>query len=261
MQIFCFHVKLLSSGDLAWQELKQAGVQLLYSEEEEGKIKIFGEAKIETLNSCLSECPSIANAHPAQLPETDWQMQWETHAKNFREGFMHLKVLEKDIILQPGPGFGDLSHPTTKLVFELMPPYVENQLVIDVGCGSGILSLAALALGASQVIGIDIEEAALSHARKNAELNEMSSSIIFCSPEEFIPPPTQKVVLMNMISSQQLIAWLSLSPLHFSTSFLITSGILDEEKGSYLKMIKNWGFQVKEESLKEGWWGFIFTPK
>ena len=103
-----------------------------------------------------------------------WEKQWELFAPNFKNGKAHIDLTPygcpEILQLYPGPGFGDLSHPTTRIVLELMQPYIQNHAVLDIGCGSGILSLAAAAMGASEVYGYDIDPEAVEHAKKNATL-------------------------------------------------------------------------------------------
>ena len=72
-----------------------------------------------------------------------WDQQWELFAPQFKEGKAHIDLTDygvcKTLQLYPGPGFGDLSHPTTRLVLQLMKPHLQQRLAIDIGCGSGIL--------------------------------------------------------------------------------------------------------------------------
>jgi ribosomal protein L11 methyltransferase len=77
--------------------------------------------------------------------------------------------------LDPGQGFGTGAHPSTRLVLdELMARLTGGERVLDVGCGSGVLGLAALRLGASSAVGIDIEAPAVETTRRNAELNGLA---------------------------------------------------------------------------------------
>ena len=145
----------------------------------------------------------------------DWDEQWALHAPNFFNGFAHvfLKHYGKDDLsfkLAPGAGFGDLSHPTTQLMLHLMPKRITSP-IIDIGCGSGVLSLAAKLLGAPEVFGIDISEEAVSHAQENRMLNQLD-----CIFAKTLPRiPQGPLLLMNMISSEQKVAW-EISPKNFS---------------------------------------------
>jgi len=200
---------------------------------------------------------------PARVPEelsagvVDWTSQWAIHGRNFFDGCVHLNVAGREIRLFPGPGFGDLSHPTTRLVLELMPRHVKGATVLDVGCGSGVLSLAAHALGAEKVLGIDIDPEAVEHARHNARQNEMQD-IHFCLPQVLKLPPGKKiVVLMNMIRTEQESAWNAL-PQPFPFKTCITSGVMAEERSHYQKQTHRWGWKLQSEIEQEGWLGFEY---
>jgi ribosomal protein L11 methyltransferase len=83
--------------------------------------------------------------------------------------------LDNLLELDPGQGFGTGAHPSTRLVLEeLMARLTGGERVLDVGCGSGVLGLAALRLGASEAVGIDIEAPAVETTRRNAGLNSLA---------------------------------------------------------------------------------------
>lgn len=194
------------------------------------------------------------------MKKIDWEKQWELHTPNFKKGLAHIDLSEyggpkSNFLLKPGPGFGDLSHPTTRLMLELMPKKISCP-VIDIGCGSGILSIAARFLGAPVVFGIDIDREALCHAKENSALNGLDR-IFFSSTLPPIDPPV--LILMNMISSEQTNAWKAVSPLHSIKKNLIISGILKQEAQKFLKekVPSSYGQLKKEKSLCD-WSGFYF---
>ncbi len=85
---------------------------------------------------------------------------------------------KESIIIEPGYAFGSGSHETTRLCLEMMQSLdFENKSVIDVGCGSGILSIAAKKLGADAVIGVDIDEMAMKASENNLLLNDMAGEV------------------------------------------------------------------------------------
>ena len=176
----------------------------------------------------------------------DWNKQWELHAPNFKDGFAHVQLKENlSFKMKPGPGFGDLSHPTTRLMLKMLPEKIEGT-VIDVGCGSGVLSLAAKLLGADRVFGIDIDQEAIDHAKQNAQLNHLH-----CFFGKNLPHiPTHPLILMNMISSEQKIAWNALPK--FESYRLIVSGYPLEEKEPHFD-----GALIKK-SILDGWKGYVF---
>ena len=183
----------------------------------------------------------------------DWNKQWELHTPYYNKGLAHVYLRDYGgpdchFYMKPGPGFGDLSHPTTKLMLQLMPKKITSP-VIDMGCGSGVLSLAAKLRGSPQVIGIDIDEKAIAHARENAKLNELDCQFEKLVKRSFRCP----LILMNMISSEQKVAWNTLPKLQDYT--LILSGILVEERAPF----KHYGTVLKQVEL-DGWLGFKIQP-
>lgn len=195
----------------------------------------------------------------------DWQSQWEAHALNFREGHLHLDLsgwgFATLIRLKAGPGFGDMSHPTTRLMLNMMHPHVLRQTVIDIGSGSGILTFAALGMGAEHATGIEIDPEAITHAQESACLNPRGAEAIFVAPEAFTPPGKKSIVLMNMIRTEQKIAWESVPSLHQEVKKVIISGILQEERELYLEQARGWGWVLHEEQELNGWLGFYFITR
>ncbi len=195
--------------------------------------------------------------------EIDWQKQWADFAPRFHDGLAHIDLNTLGgpvLLLKPGPGFGDLSHPTTRLVLALMAPHVKDKIVFDIGCGSGILSIAAILLGAKQAYGIDIDEDAVAHSQENATVNKVEAKTNFSStiaPEWVSDEPL--VIVMNMIESEQTAAWQSIPALHSKKAIIITSGLLSSQREHYLQLAKSWGWRLLEESEEEGWIGFIFS--
>lgn len=120
--------------------------------------------------------------------------------------------------------------------------------VIDIGCGSGILSLAAFYAGAPKVYGIDTDKEAIEHAQTNAKLNNVN--IFFGATLPKIH--TRCLVLMNMISSEQTIAWETNKELHAHIQTLIVSGIPTTQK-NYV----SYGTLIEKKEL-EGWLGFSY---
>jgi ribosomal protein L11 methyltransferase len=194
----------------------------------------------------------------------DWEMQWELHAPNFSEGRLQLPLapygVEGTLDLHPGPGFGDFSHPTTKLTAQMMAALVKNKTVVDIGCGSGILTLLALKLGASKALGIDCDPLSVEHARENAKRSGQKAH--FYLPDR-APLPNNSCLLMNMIASQQQEALTQYAPLFKNPLYIVTSGILEEDQ-DYLAKTEHWGWKLLKKESLDGWMGFVFinpSPK
>lgn len=194
----------------------------------------------------------------------DWKAQWAAHSPHFKEEGLQIDLSTYSLInsnsilhLNAGPGFGDLSHPTTRLTLSMMAPHVRDKTVYDIGCGSGVLSLAALFLGAPFAYGIDIDPQAIDHAKENAILNHLEDKVSFLQPDQLSSvTPNESVIVMNMIRSQQELAWSSLPQLHSLSTLCFTSGILASEKKSYISDCYQKGWKLIKEYQEENWMGF-----
>lgn len=177
----------------------------------------------------------------------NWQHQYQLFAPNFHNGKAHVDLGEFGTLeLLPGPGFGDYSHPTTRLTLKLMS--VKDKSVLDIGCGSGILSIAAMKMGAKSAHGIDIDLDAIAHAKENAKLNNVKVSFSKKSVQS-------DVILMNMIFSEQKVAYQS------GAKEMITSGILESQKDSYVQWVNSLGWDLVEVTQEEEWLGFRWKSR
>ncbi len=185
----------------------------------------------------------------------DWQQQWALFAPNFKNGKAHIPLPNNTTLqLIPGAGFGDLSHPTTHLMLEMLKQQASGETIVDIGTGSGILALAALLIGANKAFAIDIDPEALLHTRTNARLNSLENKIqIGFSLPKKLP---KSLFLMNMIFCEQK----EFGPVQWNrfAKLWIVSGILEEQKKEYLKQVKEWGWTPHSEYQKGEWMGWIF---
>lgn len=169
--------------------------------------------------------------------DINWENQSELHSPYYYEGFIEFEGLK----LKAGRGFGDLSHPTTRLTLSLMKDL--SGTVYDLGCGNGILACVAKVRGSEEVFAWDIDQEALKLAKENAKLNNLDV--------HFEPILQANVILLNMIFSEQKNALVGIS-----ADKIISSGILKEERESYLHFMKD--FSIVEEIEEEGWLAFSF---
>ncbi len=126
-----------------------------------------------------------------QIADQNWMEAWKQNYKSILIG-QRLLILPAwlespdpqriPIKIDPGMAFGTGTHPTTQLCLALMEKSTivnrKSKIVIDVGCGSGILSIAALKLGAEKVLGVDIDIESVKNSRENADLNEVGDELI-----------------------------------------------------------------------------------
>lgn len=255
------HLRPNTDVDAAWDLLEANGITPLFSSETpEGICEIIVEAS-EKSQQTFSFIDKIVPYEGAQ--ETDWTAQWQTHGHQFSDGYVHVDVGGTILKLSPGPGFGDLSHPTTLLTLQLMTPHVKDHYVLDIGSGSGILTVAAAALNAKHAYGVDIDADAVVHAQRNAEINILQRKTTFCLPEGFIEPtePGKWVVVINMIWSEQRQAWPMWIEKANRAEKIIVSGLLATERGAYLSFVNQWGWALIDEHQQGEWIALTLKPK
>ena len=152
--------------------------------------------------------------------------------------------------MDPGLAFGTGGHPTTRLCLRwLYNAVVDDMSVLDYGCGSGILSIAAMKLGAASTYGVDIDPVALEAARSNAVLNTVQTQ--FCLPDE-LPDLTFDCVLANILANPLIM----LAPLLASRvkqgGWVVLSGLLDHQRDDLLLVYDSW-FDMESREGEEGW--------
>lgn len=246
----------------AWNYFEEKEITILYGSQEEGLAELVIELEEK---AAYPQKKWIESISPFTLPPIDWENQWARHGSDYRDGMVHvdLTTFSKNtpfLLLKPGPGFGDFSHPTTRLSLKLLAEHLDEQEVIDIGSGSGILSISAALMGSPLVYGIDIDKEALCHSTENALLNKVNERCLFFEPEKSLIEPSLKprIILMNMIQSEQEVAKPSLSFLSRQPGIYITSGIRSSDKKRYLEKTNEWGWSLLHEETEEGWSAFVF---
>lgn len=134
--------------------------------------------------------------------------------------------------LSPGLAFGTGTHPTTRLCLQWLATHIQgHETVIDYGCGSGILALAALVLGAKHVSGVDLDPQALSASRANAELNAIDAALLsLYLPEQIaFQAACCDVLIANILASPLIHLAPQLSRCLKNNAHLVLSGILVEQ--------------------------------
>lgn len=157
--------------------------------------------------------------------------------------------------LDPGLAFGTGTHETTRLCLMALERYIkEGATVLDVGCGSGILAVAALLLGAKSATGVDIDELAVKTARENAELNGVSSRFeALCGNLTDRVSGTYDIVFANIVADAILLLSEDISSFMKKDSVYIMSGIIDTRVPEVLAALEN-RFEVLETLSENGWY-------
>ncbi len=207
------------------------------------------------------------------LPDTDWEEDWKRNYPPQTVGsrFLVLPYWLSDtptqgrlpVILDPGLTFGTGAHPSTQMVMEAMETAVKPGMTcLDLGSGSGILSIAALRLGARRAVGVDIDPKAEDAARENAGYNGYSSPeftaltgnvLEDCTLMERLEAIQADVVLVNIVADVIIALAPALPGLLNAESTLILSGILDIRLPEVTAALERGGLRVLTVRAKEDW--------
>lgn len=154
------------------------------------------------------------------------------------------------LVLDPGLAFGTGSHPTTRLCLQWLDTYLlQGASVLDYGCGSGILAIAAKKLGAGVVEGTDIDPQAVQSARDNAERNQVEAA--FYLPDA-LPQAQYAVVIANILSNPLKVLAPLLAARVQPRGQIVLSGILEEQADEMRAIYGEW-FDMQAPRFAEGW--------
>ena len=207
------------------------------------------------------------------LEEKNWAAAWQDryHPLTVGERLMivpsWLENPEPDrtaVFIDPGMAFGSGTHPTTRLTLELLEKSLSSDLpplVIDVGCGSGILSIAAAKLGVSKVLGVDNDPDAIRVSEKNAIKNHTSAQCDFKEwsvPELLDHNIESQLIVANIIAPiLEMLFSRGMADLVTPGGILVLSGILQEQLSGIKDRLKDEGFLISAELEKEGWFALL----
>lgn len=178
-----------------------------------------------------------------QLEDKDWEREWMDNFHPIKFG-QRLWVCPSwrdipepaavNVLLDPGLAFGTGTHPTTALCMQWLDAHIQpEQTVVDFGCGSGILGIAALKLGAKRVIGIDIDPQAIEASTANAERNGVASQIELYLPKDQ-PSLQADVVVANILAGPLAELSAVISSYVRPGGLLALSGILESQANNVM---------------------------
>ena len=207
-----------------------------------------------------SRCSPLPPHRTEVLEDRDWVRVWMDRFVPMRFG-ERLWIVPKhceppdpravNLRLDPGLAFGTGTHPTTALCLEWLDACdCSGRQVIDYGCGSGVLGIAARLLGADRVVGVDIDEQAWVATRANAEANGVDAGIRVGPPE--IGSSAADLVLANILAGPLIELASTLVSLTRPGGHIVLSGILAEQADPVMEGYRAW-FDLDPPVVKEGW--------
>ena len=205
------------------------------------------------------------------VKEEDWENSWKQFYHPIRitryltivpfwEDYTPQQADEKRLLMDPGMAFGTGTHPTTRLSLEALETVIRgDEKVLDVGTGSGVLSIAAKYLGAGETYAYDIDPVAIQQTKKNVELNGFSDSISIAKNSllEGIKDAKADIIVANILAEILLLmitdAWNNLK----DNGTFILSGIINSKKDDVLHALIKQGFVIEEIKNSKDWYCII----
>ena len=226
----------------------------------------------------------LKKAHPEYAPllltmedvaDEDWENNWKQFYKPMEIGSRLLVVPEWEeaadaervkLVLNPGLTFGTGSHATTRLCLQALDTHIHGgERVLDLGCGSGILSIAALRLGAASAFACDIDEKCVDVAYENAALNGIGRDRYTVRWGDVLTDTALRqemgsgydLVVANIVAD--VIKGLSphVRPFLKPGGLFLCSGIIDDRAQEVLQRLKDDGWDVIEQRSSEGWFSYL----
>jgi ribosomal protein L11 methyltransferase len=234
--------------------------------------------KLEESLYYLGRIQPLPAASYKQIADQNWMEAWKQHYKPILIG-KRLVIVPAwmdspdpnrvAIKIDPGMAFGTGTHPTTQLCLELMEKEFVTRhpsLVIDVGCGSGILSIAAIKLGAKSALGVDIDADSILNARENAKANQVGNELILevGSVQEILDSKfafrKAPLVIANILAPVFIRLFdAGLAELIADGGTIILSGILQEQEQSVVGAARAKGLRMIERKQMGDWVALTMT--
>jgi ribosomal protein L11 methyltransferase len=192
-----------------------------------------------------------------------WEREWlrDFHAMRFGQRLWicphHEEVTEAGAVvvrLDPGLAFGTGTHPTTALCLGWLDRHiVEDARIIDFGCGSGVLAIAAVRLGAGVAHCFDIDPQALTATRQNAAANDVQARVFICEAAAALPRGAD-VLVANILSGPLCELAPTFGALVRGGGSIVLAGLLEHEAADVTQAYSAW-FDIHPFDIREGWAG------
>lgn len=231
------------------------------------------ELKMKQLNDYLNNISQFVNVGKRDLSfltieQNDWENEWKKFYKPTKIGktivvkplWEEYEARKGEIILEidPGLAFGTGTHETTSMCMIHLENYINNNCnVLDIGCGSGILSICSSKLGAKSIFGIDIDGIAIKVSKENAQINNVNN-IDFAVGDLFKTVSHKyDIIIANIVADIIIRISESIKDFLNENGIFISSGIIKERKNEVEDVLINNGFKILEIMQDGEWISFV----
>ncbi|GJL69264.1 MAG: hypothetical protein NPIRA06_18990 [Nitrospirales bacterium] len=241
--------------------------------EAEGSVVLYwsknGAAILQQVRSAISALGVVPPEGSLQLhpmKAQDWNATWAASVQPIRIGrrigirpswtTMDMPKDGVELIIDPKQAFGTGHHATTQLILEWLEgvTWVPGMRVLDVGTGSGILAMAALRLGATTALGIDVDTTALDCAREYAAVNNIQEELTLSSCQlATLPDQAFDVILANLDRKTILHVMGQFSRMRGLHTQLVLSGLLEEDEAEIVGQMEGQGWHRRHVRRWDGW--------
>lgn len=196
--------------------------------------------------------------------EEDWANNWKKYYKPTRIGkrivvkpiWEEYKKEGNDIVIEldPGMAFGTGTHETTRMCVQALEKYIKHQdMIFDVGTGSGILAIAAAKLGSKEVMAVDLDPVAVDSARQNVSFNDISNIKVMQGNLLDVVNGKADIVVANIIAEIIILLTDDVKKSLNQGGLFISSGIIRERKEAVMQKLIQSGFEIMEINTDGEW--------
>lgn len=215
----------------------------------------------------LSHVGVVSRLSKRVVDEKEWHESWKKHFSILEIGktlaivpsWLNSKEVDRKVIIEldPGMAFGTGHHPTTRMCLEMLEILVKPEdAILDLGCGSGILSIASAKMGSEKVIGIDNDETAVKVAMENIEINGISKSVSILTgsiPNKDMSKYSNDIIVANISSKIILDLSIEITEHLKPGGHLIVSGFLDINESEIINKFKELNLSVLSRLSTVDW--------